>query len=176
MLLDRRHLLASLAAGAAVLTTGGAIAAPAPRGLRAVKRPLPIRDLAVRSADGGELEFRELKGRPSALVFWATWCGVCHGEMPKLNALQAELGDAANIVTISVDRGGAAQVLPYMKRRELTALTPYLDQDGVVASMLGVRAVPTIFVLNSAGRIAAIGQGRIDWDGDKARDFLMSLS
>lgn len=133
-------------------------------------------DISVRSGDGDEVEFRDLKGQPVIFVFWATWCGICHGEMPKLNELKADLGADVHVITLSTDREGMAKVGPYFERRDLDALIPYVDREGIVASMMRVRGVPTAFVIDAQGRVAAIGQGRIDWGSSAARTYIASLS
>ena len=41
---------------------------------------------------GGRSEpraFVDLRGQPVVVVLWATWCGVCAGELPKLARLHA---------------------------------------------------------------------------------------
>lgn len=174
MRLTRRALLAGLGAGAALTPSVGFAASP-PRGLKAVDPRPEMLDIALHIGGGGETEFRALRGKPVVLVFWATWCGVCRGEMPKLNALQEELGDAVHVAALSVDREGMAKVGPYLDRRDLHALVPYVDAQGVIAEMMRVRGVPTAFVIDPKGRVAAAGGGRIDWDGDATKAYLAAL-
>jgi len=176
MMLTRRQFGLTAAAGALVpaLALAAAPVKP-PRGLHAIRQRKDMLDVAFRG-ETSETAFRDLKGKPTVLVFWATWCGICRGEMPKLNDLKAELGDDANIITLSVDREGFAKVNPYFQRNDLDALTAYVDQAGVIADMMGVRGVPTAFVIDAQGRVAAVGSGRVAWDDSDAKAYLASLS
>lgn len=173
--LTRRHLLG---AGGAFAAT--ALAAPAsaraPRGLRVMERREVIPDVAFKDAAGTDIGFVEMRGRPIVAAFWATWCTVCYGEMPKLDALQRSLAGKATVAALSIDRAGIPAVQDYFARRRLTALTPYLDPERIFASIMGIRGVPTAFVLDSEGRIAAVAEGPADWDSPEMRRYLLSLA
>lgn len=132
-------------------------------------------DVTFRGPDGRETGFVDLRGNPTVVLFWATWCQICYGEMPKFNALAGDMGDAVNFVALSIDEGGLDKVIPYFERRGLDALTPYHDTAGVIAGMLGVRGVPMAFVLDSKGDRVAHGLGRVDWDNRAMRRYLASI-
>lgn len=72
----RPSLLNTVApAGASVGTTKGRLA----------------RDLVAYSPDGEAVRLSKLRGRPTVVNFWATWCTSCLAEMPDLRDLQAEV-------------------------------------------------------------------------------------
>lgn len=181
MALSRRNCILALAAlgGAATLglasAGGGAANGRPPRGLRLARQTLQAPDLAVYGSDGAALALRDLAGKPALLLFWATWCSVCRGEMPKIERLSAAVGDEAHIVPISLDRDGLPVVERYLSERGLDGLPAYLDRSGVIADRLGVRQVPMALVLDRSGRIVAYGAGRIAWDSAAAPAFLTAL-
>lgn len=51
-------------------------------------------------------EFNEMIGgqKPTLVDFFATWCGPCKMQGPILEQAKAEVGDAANVIKIDVDR------------------------------------------------------------------------
>jgi len=178
MPLSRRSALAALGGAAAAFPIAGrsALAAPAPRGVRLLPRTETIPDVAFRDAAGRDIGFVELRGKPAVAMFWATWCTVCYGEMPKIDRLQASLGGRVNIRPLSIDRGGIPAVQAYYAKRGFAALAPYHDPESIFASIMGIRGVPTAFILDAQGRMAGVVEGPADWDSQAMADFLMSLA
>lgn len=179
MHLSRRALIQTSAAAAAASVVGGfaapAFAAPMPRGIRPLTDRAMMPDVAFKDGAGQDKGFVEFQGKPVVAMFWATWCTVCYGEMPKINALQAELGDRVNIVPLSIDKGGLPAVKAYYRRRKLATLEAYLDDERIFASIMGIRGVPTAFVLNSQGQMVGVSEGPVAWHSPEVADYLLSL-
>jgi len=54
-------------------------------------------DLAIKSPAGKPMKVSDLRGKVTVLHFWGTWCPSCRLEMPELQRLYQELGDASGI-------------------------------------------------------------------------------
>lgn len=120
--------------------------------------------------------FVEYRGEVLVAVFWATWCPVCAVEMPKLDRLQAKLGgQGLRVLALSQDVGGAEVVERYYAERGIDQMEIFVDQGAILGSVLGIRGVPTIFVIDRQGRMVGVVEGPAEWDSPEAVGFLRGL-
>lgn len=128
-------------------------------------------------ADGTRVSraMNEFRGRVVVLNFWATWCGVCAREMPKLDRLAGKLeGSSVELIALSIDTDFELATKA-LKKRGYTHLRAFHDTQSVLSATLGVRGVPTTFVVGPEGQARAVVQGPADWDSDEAIAWLASL-
>lgn len=50
------------------------------------------RDFSGTAPDGATTRLSELRGQPTIINFWATWCSSCLAELPDFRAVQEEFG------------------------------------------------------------------------------------
>lgn len=93
------------------------------------------------------------KGPAATLVdFWASWCGPCLYELPNLQALHQRLGDRGlRVVLVNVDLNEPEDVKRFLVGRRI-GLGSLVDRDGSVFQELGLRALPSMFLLDAQGR------------------------
>jgi tetratricopeptide (TPR) repeat protein len=110
----------------------------------------------VRSYAGDDLSLEKYRGRVVMLDFWATWCGPCRVEMPSVKALWKRLG-GEHFVIIGVNTDHNINAFEnYIKREEIT-WPQYIDHNGLISQMYGVRGIPHTVLIDQDGIIRGIG-------------------
>ena len=90
--------------------------------------------------------------------FWASWCGPCRQSFPWMNELHADLHQRGlQILAVNVDakRSDAMRFLAETPARFALAF----DAPGETPRAYGVRAMPTSFIIDRKGVIAAVHAG-----------------
>jgi thiol-disulfide isomerase/thioredoxin len=96
-------------------------------------------------------------GRPSLVVFWASWCDPCMSEAPALESFSRTAQGRGRIVGVdwSDPRPGAVSFV----RRYGWTFPTLRDGEGTVGNEYRLTNLPTTFVLDGKGRIEAALRG-----------------
>jgi len=136
----------------------------------------PASDKPFLTEKGDSVTLKKFAGKVVLVNFWATWCAPCIREMPSLDRLAARMaGDADFMVAaVSVDRGGAEKARPFLDKLGVSHLTLFLDPKMALAVAIGVRAMPTTFLIDRQGRVAGSLAGVAEWDSPEAQALIQS--
>lgn len=126
---------------------------------------------AFRGPDDAAVTLAAFKGKPLLVNLWATWCAPCVAEMPTLDALAAERGEAMTVIAVAQDLQGAEVVDPWFQKAGLKVLQPYLDPENALLDAYN-SALPTTIFYDAAGRELWRVVGAIDWQGKEAQALL----
>jgi thiol-disulfide isomerase/thioredoxin len=119
------------------------------------KPPPPI---AFTGIDGRKVDLKELRGKVVLIDFWATWCGPCVEAIPELKQLYArEHGHGLEVIGISLD--SAREKLEASVKENALPWPQHFDGKGwknEISDRFGVRSIPDLWLIDRAGRVAAI--------------------
>ena len=108
--------------------------------------------LSLPTLEGARVSLEDLRGKPTLLVFWAPWFGVCAAEADNLARVQRLLGARARVVTVATGYERLDEVQRYVARHEITL--PVLLDRHRAARDWRISAFPTAFVLDEDGQIS----------------------
>lgn len=132
-------------------------------------------DFTIATPSGGKFRLSEHRGKAVMINFWATWCPPCLEELPAMERLYRQHKDAGfTLVAVSVD-ADPAKVTPFLTSHKLTfpvGLDPRMD----LANSYAVRALPSSFIVDRAGNLAALAIGPRHWDSDAAHSLVEGLA
>ena len=131
-------------------------------------------DPAFKGLDGQKRKLSELRGQVVVVNFWATWCGPCQEELPRLSALaEGYAGKPVRFVLISIDEPKNRAKIPAVLARLHVGLESWDDADTDTMDRFGLgNIVPGTAILDEKGEVVAriMGEAReedvrgaVDW-------------
>ena len=118
-------------------------------------------DFTAEMLDGSRVTLSELKGKPTLLIFWATWCPPCRLELSKLQEhIIDPYGDRINVLPLS--RGEERSVVEeYISKMGYTFAVG-LDSDQSIFNKYATNYIPRCFVIDAKGKVLYSGVGYDD--------------
>ena len=133
-----------------------------------------------------ELRLEDLDGHPRALSdflgsvvvvnFWASWCTPCVKELPSMQVVRNRLAaEPFELIAVNVGED-AGQVAAFLQRFDPPLEFPVLlDENMVVTKQWKVRALPTSYIVDRAGRARYIATGARNFDAPEVFSVIRAL-
>ena len=142
----RRSLAATLGVGVlawglAWLTTAALTAS--------TRQPLPA--LVLHDVDGAQVPLQSLRGQPTVINFWATWCAPCRREMPVLAAAQKAMPQYRFVFANQGEP--TAAVRRYLHNEHLAMKHVLIDANMDLSAWYRVRGYPTTLFIDADGHL-----------------------
>jgi cytochrome c biogenesis protein CcmG, thiol:disulfide interchange protein DsbE len=99
------------------------------------------------------IALESLRGRPTFIGVWASWCVPCREEAPLLARLWREYRAQVRFLGIDIE-DSRAEARAFVRRYGL-GYPHIFDINATLASKLGFFGLPTAYFVDSKGRVAA---------------------
>jgi thiol-disulfide isomerase/thioredoxin len=115
----------------------------------------------LKTLDGRSFQLGALAGHVVVVNFWATWCAPCQRELPRLDALNAQIAaNGGRVIAVSIDQE-PENVRRFTRVKKVTMPVAVDGPDGL-ARELDLRSVPLTLVLDRSGKVAYVMSGSSD--------------
>lgn len=118
--------------------------------------------LTLRATDlhGRSWTADRLRGRVMLIDFWATWCAPCLAELPRLKALrEGYTREEFEILGVMLESSSRRTIVSWLNRHRID--WPQIQErggySGALAAAFGVRQLPATVLVDTHGRVAAVG-------------------
>jgi len=144
--------------------------------LYAADRPMTMPDVPFADIHGKPVRISDFKGKPLLVNFWATWCTPCVVELPELKRFAQYYDGKLQVIGVALEPGkGPEEISKFLENRNIGDFAAYSDKSGQFGEKLGLRGVPTSFLIGSNGLIMYRFEGDANWTSAQSKAFFDSF-
>lgn len=134
------------------------------------QRPVAL-DATFTTLDGRQIRLADLRGKTVMVVFWATSCPICKGEMPNLIETYRKYQPRGfELIAVAMTYDSPEDVKNFAKSAGLP-FPVVMDTSGDLARAFSdTKVVPTTFLIDGNGKLVSRTLGAIDFA--KLRQYL----
>jgi thiol-disulfide isomerase/thioredoxin len=109
---------------------------------------------AARDFSGNTIEFpAATAGKPTVMVFWATWCGYCRAFMPYLKDISADYAaHGVEVVAINAKEDGEGNPRAYVRGLGFSPIA--IAEGDEIAAAYGIEFIPGLLIVDGTGTVA----------------------
>jgi cytochrome c biogenesis protein CcmG/thiol:disulfide interchange protein DsbE len=153
---------AAVAATLALVLVGCSKRSPADAVVKSDNDRKPAPAFSLTDERGTPVTLAEYRGKVVLLNFWATWCGPCQIEIPWFIEFEQKYKDRDfAVLGVSFDDDGWKSVRPYIASHKINYRI-MIGTEKMSQLYGGVDSLPTTFIVDRQGRIAAQHVGLVD--------------
>ena len=121
-------------------------------------------DFTVLDSDMNKVKLSDMKGKPTVVNFWATWCRYCIVEMPHFEEAYKEYKDDINFMMVDLTDGQRETIEKAKAFIDESGYTfdIYYDTEYSAANAYRTNSIPMTVFINADGTISNIHKGAMD--------------
>lgn len=142
---------------------------------------------ATKGADGNDFSGIEISGeefslsrlseKPIIIHFWASWCGPCVNEFPKMIRFIESFNGKIHLVALSADESDE-DIKSFLAKIGVSH-SPFIhivrDDGGKIAEQYKAKMLPTSVILVKGLKVEKRIPGEVDWEDPKLREIFESI-
>ena len=136
-----------------------------------------VRKLSLRDLDGKKVRLSDYQGQIVVLNFWATWCGPCKEELPRLGQIAQQYADRrVTFVLASIDEAKKLPVVrEFIAQQNVTLPVLVGASTDVLNELSGTYVVPATLIIDQDGEIVRAVNGEAgEEDVKEAVEWLLN--
>ncbi|HEX6274579.1 MAG TPA: TlpA disulfide reductase family protein [Polyangiaceae bacterium] len=118
-------------------------------------RDFALPRLAAAGAPESAVRLSDFSGKAVILEFWASWCGPCREQGPIVDRLAQSLA-GRGLAALGILSGDEPEAARRFLASHPLGYPSVVDEQRDAARAFGVQALPTLVVLDRAGRVVAV--------------------
>jgi len=134
----------------------------------------PAPELKLADPDLPPFDLANERGHWVMVHFWASWCGPCRRELPKIQTMSKHI-DRKRLKLVMINTAETDDDIFVFLSTVAPDLQSYRDADGSITNRWQPRGLPSSFLVDPQGRIQYLALGGRPWDKREYLDFLKGL-
>ena len=121
------------------------------------------KSFAVYDRNGKPVSLSQMRGKPTVVNFWATWCGYCTMEMPEFDKLYKEYGNDVNFMMVDLtDAQETEKAAARFVDKNGYSFPVYFDKNQSAAKAYNITSIPMTLFIDANGNLVEENLGAMD--------------